>query len=210
MKRNSNNRTVEMDHPHRQRGVALVIALVLLIAVTLVGLAGIRGTTLQEQMAGNYYDREVAFQAAEAALALGTQEYRNTRQAYWDNKIETIAVLDCSDRTCALNPQDEDLAVPWESLPTGTSATGFRPLDLDNPPQYVVQRMGDCSTAAGGGGFVNVTDMNISGGGSGSYLQNRGTCYRITARAYDPARSSGGEMINAERAQVILQATWRL
>lgn len=192
---------------HRQSGVALVIALVLLIAVTLVGLAGIRGTTLQEQMAGNHYDREVAFQAAEAALALGTQEYRNDR-AHWDNKIEAQYPneLDCSNRTCALNPQNDVSNEAWESLPTGATIDGFQPFDPTNPPQYLVQRMGDCSIAVGDG-FVNVTDMNISGGGSGSYLQNQGTCYRITARAYNPAAAGD---INADRAQVILQATWRL
>jgi type IV pilus assembly protein PilX len=34
---------------HAQRGVALVVALVLLVVATLIGLAGIRGTNLQER-----------------------------------------------------------------------------------------------------------------------------------------------------------------
>jgi len=54
-----------------QRGMALVVSLILLITVTLVGLAGMRGTILQERMAGGAYDRETGFQAAEAALILG-------------------------------------------------------------------------------------------------------------------------------------------
>lgn len=184
----------------RQSGAALAIALVLLVVVTLVGLASIRGTTLQEKMAGNQYDRGVAFQAAEAALALGAQEYRDDRSS-WDDKIERPGPnnkLDCSKNTCAINPEKDGLDSEWVSL------TGFQPLDPGNYPQYLVQRMGDCSISVGDG-FVNVTDKNISGGGGGSSLQRQGTCYRITARAYDPTKP-----INAERAHVILQATWRL
>ena len=37
----------------RQRGVALIVALVLLVVATLIGLAASRGTTLQERMSGN-------------------------------------------------------------------------------------------------------------------------------------------------------------
>src|SRR5690625_630691 len=52
----------------RQRGVALVVALILLIVITLVGLAAVSGTIMQNKMASNLYDREVAFQSSEAGL----------------------------------------------------------------------------------------------------------------------------------------------
>lgn len=51
-----------------QRGIALVVVLLLLLIVTLIGLAGMRGTLLQERMAGNVFARGVAFQNAEAVL----------------------------------------------------------------------------------------------------------------------------------------------
>jgi type IV pilus assembly protein PilX len=193
-----------------QRGVALVIALVLLIAVTLIGLAGIRGTTLQEQMAGNYYDRETAFQAAEAALRLGSDEFRGAQEDFWQQQIDANPDdLDCSQTSCPLNPSGAVADGLWRNIPTGTTLAGFDALDTANQPQYLVQLMGQC-TGSAGGGFVNVTDENEGGGGEGAYLQNQGTCYRITARAYDPDRAIGGENVNAERAQVILQATWRI
>ncbi|MGD6484782.1 PilX N-terminal domain-containing pilus assembly protein, partial [Xanthomonas citri pv. citri] len=37
----------------RQRGIALVVTLLLLLIVTLLGLAAMRGTLLQERMAAN-------------------------------------------------------------------------------------------------------------------------------------------------------------
>lgn len=51
-----------------QRGVALIVVLLLLLVVTLLGLASMRGTLLQERMAANVRARGQAFQAAEAAL----------------------------------------------------------------------------------------------------------------------------------------------
>ena len=51
-----------------QRGASLVVVLLLLLVVTLLGLASIRSTLLQERMAGNLMARSGAFQAAEAML----------------------------------------------------------------------------------------------------------------------------------------------
>ncbi|MBU6478843.1 MAG: pilus assembly protein, partial [Xanthomonadaceae bacterium] len=60
------------NHPtpprRAQRGVALIVALILLIVITLVGLAAIGTTILQNKMTANQYDRQIAFQSAEAAL----------------------------------------------------------------------------------------------------------------------------------------------
>ena len=63
-----------MNHPtHRrraQRGVTLIITLVMLVLITLVGVSSIRTSTMDEKMAGNSRDRDMAFQAAEAAVQL--------------------------------------------------------------------------------------------------------------------------------------------
>lgn len=59
---------------HRQRGAALLIALVLLLVLTILGVTAMQTTTMQERMAGNLRDRAVAFEAAEAALREG-EEY---------------------------------------------------------------------------------------------------------------------------------------
>lgn len=54
--------------PGAQRGVALVVVLILLLIMTLLGLASLRGTLLEERMSANLYDRSLSFQAAEAAM----------------------------------------------------------------------------------------------------------------------------------------------
>jgi type IV pilus assembly protein PilX len=52
----------------RQRGAVLVISLLLLLVMTLLGLGASQSTRLQERMAGNQRDQEVALQGAEASL----------------------------------------------------------------------------------------------------------------------------------------------
>ncbi len=56
---------------HRQRGAALIVGMIMLLLLTLIGVAGMRDTLLQEKMAGASRDRELALQAAEAALRAG-------------------------------------------------------------------------------------------------------------------------------------------
>ncbi len=54
-----------------QRGVSLIVVLVLLLIVTLLGLASLRGTLMEERMSANLLDRSIGFQTAEAALREG-------------------------------------------------------------------------------------------------------------------------------------------
>jgi type IV pilus assembly protein PilX len=64
----SGRRRATLKQRTGQRGAALVVALLLLVVITLVGLAAVRGTIMQQKMAGNMYDRQIAFQSAEAAM----------------------------------------------------------------------------------------------------------------------------------------------
>lgn len=56
---------------HRERGSALAIALIFLLLMTLLGVSAMRSSNMQERMAGNLRDRNMAFQAAEGALRGG-------------------------------------------------------------------------------------------------------------------------------------------
>jgi len=60
-----------MMRSRAQRGAVLLVTLVMLLLLTLIGLASMRLASLEERMAGNLRDRQVAFQAAEAALRAG-------------------------------------------------------------------------------------------------------------------------------------------
>ncbi len=52
----------------RARGAALVVSLMMLVVILVLGLGALRLATTEERMAGYAQDRQLAFQAAEAAL----------------------------------------------------------------------------------------------------------------------------------------------
>ena len=70
MTQHSSNRTQKQSMlPNKNtQGVALVMGLLILLVMTIIGAAAMESSSLEERMAGNALDINVAFQAAEAAL----------------------------------------------------------------------------------------------------------------------------------------------
>jgi type IV pilus assembly protein PilX len=56
-----------------QNGSVLVICLIMLLALTFIGLSSMTNSTMQERIVGGARDQNVAFQAAEAALRVGEE-----------------------------------------------------------------------------------------------------------------------------------------
>jgi len=54
--------------PQKQQGAALFVSLIMLIALTIIGLSAAQRSTLQERMAANVHVQNVAFNAAESAI----------------------------------------------------------------------------------------------------------------------------------------------
>lgn len=63
-------KTIQVAPPvRREQGVALVVSLVLLIAMTILGVATLSGTRLNEKRTSNAQQKSVAFEVAESAIA---------------------------------------------------------------------------------------------------------------------------------------------
>ncbi len=176
----------------RQRGVALVVALVLLVVVTLVGLAAIRGTTMQQQMTSNFYDREIGFQAAEAGLRDGEAWVTNSA-----NAATARANRDCTAQQCVADPFDLPQGTLTPLLHNVATSTFDAGALGSGQPQYVVEFMGACNID--GGNFKFTNDEN---GDGTPPLVSAGTCYRVTARSNPNATTN-------ERSNVILQSIVR-
>jgi|GEM_PF-911478 len=92
----------------QQRGVALVVSMVILTIVTLVCVAAMQNTTLDLKLAVSNKDRTTAFQAAEAALAAAEQEL-NTHPpglaSLSNNCTGTQCFIDCSQFNAASSPK---------------------------------------------------------------------------------------------------------
>ncbi|WP_367381904.1 PilX N-terminal domain-containing pilus assembly protein [Stenotrophomonas cyclobalanopsidis] len=59
---------VSMGAPRSQRGAVLYVALIMLILLSLLGIAGMQVANMQEKMASNYRAVNVAFQRSEQAV----------------------------------------------------------------------------------------------------------------------------------------------
>lgn len=177
---------------HQQSGVALVVALILLVLVTLVGLAAIRGTTMQQQMTSNFFDRETAFQSDEAALRVA--------ESWVQNNPTSASIRDCSPASanpCQGNPftDTNQTGVTIQTVTSGQYSAGSL---ASGQPQFVVENMGAFTDP-------NASVKQLSGcstyGGCGSGAS--ATYYRITARSDSPANAGG-------RSIVTLQSMFKL
>jgi len=63
-------RNLQCQSPSRQRGAALAVSLILLVAMTIVGVATMSGSRLNEQISSNVQQKSIAFEAAESSIAL--------------------------------------------------------------------------------------------------------------------------------------------
>ena len=173
-----------------QRGAALAVALILLILVTIIGLAAIRGVTVQQRMTANFSDRQIGFQAAEAGLRAGEDAV-----AAGTGNVRTCTP---GGEHCQANPfTDPTLnagriqTVATSAYQAGSNAPG--------QPQFVVELIcNDCQTT---GGPAPCQTANC-----GSYGAQTGApttwYYRITARSGDPAAAG------SNRAIVTLQSMY--
>lgn len=191
-KRLASHRTMQRT---KQRGVALVVALLLLVVVTLVGLAAVRGTIMQQRMAANLLDRQIAFQGAEAAMRAATARIAGHPGDIARN-CQNGGVF------CQGNPFDDPNldASKIITVSSGTDAGQFDAGGLAaSQPQYVIENMGNWynpSTSTGFGQSANSHNYGAQGSSTTAVY------YRVTARSGDPA-------VVGDRAVVVLQVMVR-
>lgn len=71
---------IRFRYPSQQRGSTLLVGVILLIVLMLLGVSAATMSSLDERMARNLRDRDVAFQAAEAALRDARKDITQTRK----------------------------------------------------------------------------------------------------------------------------------
>lgn len=140
----------------QQSGSVLIIALVFLLAMTLIGTIAMQGTTQQERMAGNFWDRNLAFQAAEAALATGGRA------------ITAGATIPLPSNN---PPQVENNDTEWWN--NNSNSTAVTIAGVKSSPRYITQSLG--ASKEGGFEFGVITSfmcrvVSRSTGGSGNAI----------------------------------------
>lgn len=64
--------------PRRERGSALIVALLFVVIIAMLGMSSMSTSTLAEKMSGNSRDQNIALQAAEVALRDAERDLTNT------------------------------------------------------------------------------------------------------------------------------------
>lgn len=175
-----------------QQGSALLVSLIILVVMTLLGLSGMRTSVMEEKMAGNMRDNELAFQAAEAAL-------RDAEKLIQDTVISTAA-FDADGTDGFYNNDDSRIweSVDWtdaSSLEYDEFDSGTSGVNVSSAPRYVIQHLASVGTGGGGGGKPGNPGQNNYGQGTGG-----GTTETFTITA----RGTGG----SDSAVVYLQTTF--
>jgi type IV pilus assembly protein PilX len=165
-----------------QQGSTLIVALVILLIMTMLSIAGMQGTILEEKMAGNMADRNVALQSAEAAL-------REAEAIVEPLLAEPTPVTSCSTPPCQiwvlgsagdLTTNSDDW---WNEQAEEFGVDGEQEFALANAdPRYFIE-------------YQSFEEDDLA---SGSNPPTGRTFYRITARGQGTSST----------AVVILQATY--
>jgi type IV pilus assembly protein PilX len=176
-------------HARAQRGVALVVALILLLVATLLGLAASRGTALQERMSSNSYDRSLAFQRSESALRAAEQAITI------DWRIASLGGIDCSALNCPVYPANSftGTSASWQNVGADWDINNALTPDV---PQYHIAFMGTGPAEGDLGQSQSAGSYNYGG----TPPPDTVAYYRVTARSSSPTSLNG-------RSIVVLQST---
>jgi type IV pilus assembly protein PilX len=158
--------------PPHQQGVALIMAMVFLMILTIIGVTVMSTTSLQEKMAGNVQDKHSAFQAAESALRAAEAVVEG-----WLAK-PTDFVANTNGHYI---PQPGSTMPWWESVdwdPAGGAAlTIAETIDgVSTQPTYIIEDLGQLPGTGGGASSI------VTGFAPPSAVAGDASMYRITAR----------------------------
>jgi type IV pilus assembly protein PilX len=181
------NISLHLAAPRAQRGAILIAVLAILLVLTLLGIAGMRATTLEERMAGNFQENYLAFQAAEAALRVAEEQLADAALFGALPFNGSSGTYDVQDTTGSVDP-----FAAFDSSADVVTITDSAYDALAADPQYFIEQLPM---------FTLAYSSEVVGFQS-SAPQTR--LYRITARGVGRTTDDGGNPIS----QVILQSTF--
>ncbi len=125
-----------------QSGAVLIISLIMLLLLTIIGASSMQTTSLEEKMAGNLRDRNLAFQAAESALKAAEASLVPPLPTFTDPGTGGFYSQNSTIPTSAAILTDSF----WTTNPKATSSVTT--LKLGNgitTPVYIIQVLGSTS-----------------------------------------------------------------
>jgi len=142
------NTTITSKTRIRQQGAILIVSMLLLLVMTLLGITAVSTTTLEEKMASNNRQRQLAFQAASSAL--------RDAETWMRTNLRTVSQFETTFNGTPLElywvrqptPGDDIRAVPMDIYDGYAWTVGNSqqpPTNVTtaiNKPRYVIEYMG--------------------------------------------------------------------
>ena len=202
---------LQSSRSHPQHGVSLVVVLLLLVIVSMLGVASMQIATMGERGARNDRDQQLAWQSAEAALVDAEIDLAGPNSAAVSRTAAVAANPNIPDSGCltstawqgfcnpvttgttkptwlAVDFTDTSNAAPSVAMGTFTGRVFANAGDVLGTgiqpsllPRYVIE---DDTTAAGGGGGMVGSGYQSSGGAGTKAAKDK--LYRVTAMGFGP------------------------
>lgn len=136
-----------------QRGMTLLVSLIFLTILSLLGIWAVTNNNLQERMAGNTRNRDLAFQAAEAALDHAENTLTTWRGGPFNGSVSGLASYDATQANDATYWRDITHWASYRQVPVGTLN------QVAEQPRYIVEKMPDVGTVE----YYRVTARGVGG-----------------------------------------------
>ncbi|WP_444926615.1 PilX N-terminal domain-containing pilus assembly protein [Microbulbifer sp. TRSA002] len=145
--------------PKNQVGATLLVGLIILLLMTFIGLAAIRGSGMQELMAGNMRDRQLAFQAAEAALRLAEAELSDVSGKTISFADEPESGSGYFQEMSGSSAIEFWLEFDWENDSISPDIDDMNLSGVASQPRYVVERIEGSVWSGNDGGPIDHTNQ---------------------------------------------------
>lgn len=158
----------------RQAGISLLVVLILLVVTSILGIAVLRSSAMQERMSANLYDRSLAMQAAEAALISGKAALDAATKWRTTDPVAADCTASTGLRVCPTFTTTP-ASTNWNTGPVLGGSNGVPSTET----QYWIEYLGQNQTVMESGGVIPASETNTLG-----------PMYRITARSQSDGRAS--------------------
>lgn len=144
-------------HRAQQSGAVLAISLVILLLLTIIGISAAQFTGLEEKMAGNLRDRNLAFQAAETALREAEEKTADLLPCPIAQNLGLVGFYAHNDAPII----DDSPSNVWSTAGKALTATAnLEGSTKTAQPQYIIQCI---TSAAGGSSTYRITARGTGG-----------------------------------------------
>ena len=152
-----------------ERGAALVVSLILLLLMTIIGVAAMNGARLEVSMAGMMQREEVALRSAERTLAEGERYTENNIDNHFDTAVKGHYLP-------STEPQPDVSKTDWSFCDIIMTEEGYDhacPRVEDPPDRFVVEYLG----------LISLPGSALNDGGDPAIPGDKINTYRVSARS---------------------------